>query len=79
VLRIWTHEVRASHILKSIGKSKALVATLSDTKLEVDSDESDQDGLGSAFTTIVESPKEVVNLIDEEEELIESLACQRFA
>ena len=58
--------------LKSIGKSKALAATLSDTKLEANSDESDQDGIVSAFTATVESSKEVVNLIDEEEKLIES-------
>ena len=57
---------------KSIGKSKALAATLSDTKLEANSDESDQDGIVSAFTATVESSKEVVDLIDEEEELIES-------
>ena len=57
--------------LKSIGKSKALAATLSDTKLEVNSDESDQDGIVSAFTATVESSEEVVDLIDEEEELIE--------
>ena len=57
---------------KSIIKSKALVTTLSDMELETDSDESDQDGIMSAFTTIVESFEEVVDLIDEEEELIES-------
>ena len=45
---------------------------MSDTELELDSDESDQDGIVSAFTATVESPKEVVELIDEEEELIES-------
>ena len=56
---------------KSIGKSKALAATLSDTKLEANSDESDQDGIVSAFTATVESSEEVVDLIDEEEELIE--------
>ena len=58
--------------LKSIGKSKALAATLSDMKLEANSDESDQDGIVSAFTATVESSEEVVDLIDEEEELIES-------
>ena len=58
--------------LKSIGKSKALAATLSDMKLEANSDESDQDGIVSAFTATIESSEEVVDLIDEEEELIES-------
>ena len=58
--------------LKSIGKSKYLVAILSDTEPEVDSDDSDQEGIVSAFTATVESPEEVVELIDEEEKLMES-------
>ena len=58
--------------LKSIGKSKALPSTLSDSEPEANSDESDQDGIVSAFTATVESSEEVVDLIDEEEELIES-------
>ena len=58
--------------LKSIGKSKALAATLSDIEPEIDSDENDQDGIVSAFTATVESPEEAVELIDKEEELIES-------
>ena len=61
-----------STYLKSIGKSKALDATLSDTELEADSDDSDQDGIVSAFTTTFESLEEVVELIDEEEEMMES-------
>ena len=58
--------------LKLVRKSNAIAATLSDTKLEADSNESDKDGIVSAFTAIVESSKEVVDLIDEEEKLIES-------
>ena len=58
--------------LKSIGKSKALDITLSDMEPEVDSDGSDQDGIMSAFTATIESPKEAIKLIDEEEELTES-------
>ena len=58
--------------LKSIGKSKALAATLSDIEPEIDSDENDQDGIVSAFTATVESPEEAVELIDKEEELLES-------
>ena len=38
--------------LKSIGKSKALIATLSDTKPEEDSNNED-DGILNAFTTTV--------------------------
>ena len=45
---------------------------MSDIEPKADFDESDQDGIMSAFTTIVESSEEVVDLIDEEEELIES-------
>ena len=49
-----------------------LAATLSDIEPEADSNNSDQDGIVSDFTTTVESLEEVVALIDEEEELMES-------
>ena len=58
--------------LKSIGKSKSLATTLSDTELEADSYESKQDGIVSAFILTVKSTEKVVDLIDEEEELLES-------
>ena len=58
--------------LKSIGKSKALVATLSDSKPEADFDESDQEWIVSAFTATVDSTKGKVDVFDEEEELMES-------
>ena len=58
--------------LKSIGKSKALTTTLNDTKPEADFDESDQDGIVSAFIATIESHEEAIDQIDEEEELIES-------
>ena len=58
--------------LKSIGKSKALAATLSDTELEVDSEDSDQEGTFMAFTATIESPKESEDLIDDEKELMDS-------
>ena len=57
--------------LKSIGKSKALTATLSDTELEDDSDNED-DRILNAFTTTVNPTKGIVEDVDEEEELIES-------
>ena len=57
--------------LKSIGKSKALVATLSDTEPEDDSDNED-DGILNAFTTTINPIKEIVKDVDEEEELVES-------
>ena len=58
--------------LKSIGKSKALAATLSDTKSEAESDDSDQEGIVSAFIATIDSLEEAVELVDEEEELMES-------
>ena len=57
--------------LKSIGKNKALAAILSDSKLEAYFDESDQEGIVSAFVATFESTEEVVDVIDEEEELME--------
>ena len=57
--------------LKSIGKSKALASTLSDTKPEDDSDNED-DGILNAFTTTVNSIDGIGEDIVEEEELVES-------
>ena len=57
--------------LKSIGKSKALVATLNDTKPEDDSDNED-DGILNAFTTTVDPTNGIVEDVIEEEELVES-------
>ena len=57
--------------LKSIGKSKALAATLSDTKLEEDSDNED-DRILNDFTTTVNPTDGIVEDVDEEEELVES-------
>ena len=58
--------------LKSIGKSKALATTLSDSEPETDSNESDQEGIVSAFTAIVKSTEGEVKVVDEEEEMMES-------
>ena len=57
--------------LKSIGKSKELVATLSDTKPEEDSNNED-DGILNAFTATVNPTDGIVEDVDEEEELVES-------
>ena len=57
--------------LKSIGKSKALTATLSDTKPEEDSNNKD-DGILNAFTATVNPTDGIVEDVDEEEELLES-------
>ena len=57
--------------LKSIGKSKALAATLSNTKPEDNSDNKDDEIL-NAFTATVNPTNGIVEDMDEEEELAES-------
>ena len=57
--------------LKTIEKSKALVATLSDTELEDDSNNEDN-GILNAFIATVNPTKEIVEDVDEEEDLVES-------
>ena len=57
--------------LKSIGKSKALAATLSDIEPEKDSNNKD-DGILNAFTATVNPTDGIVEDVDEEEELVES-------
>ena len=57
--------------LKSIGKSKALTATLRDTEPEDDSDNED-DGILNAFTATINPTKGIIENVDEEEELVDS-------
>ena len=57
--------------LKSIGKSKALAATLSDTKPEDNSDNED-DRILNAFTVTINPTDGIVEDVVEEEELVES-------
>ena len=61
-----------STYLKTIGKSKALAATLSDTEHEIESDDSDDEGILNAFTTTVDPTEGIVEEVDEEEDLAES-------
>ena len=57
--------------LKSIGRSKALAATLSDTEPEEDFDNEDDRVLNALIATI--NPTDgIVKDVDEEEELVES-------
>ena len=51
--------------LKTIGKSKAFVATLNDTEPEDDSNNED-DGILNAFTAIVNPTEGIVKDVDEE-------------
>ena len=57
--------------LKTIGKSKALAATLSDTKPEDDSD-NENDGILNAFTATINPIEGIIEDVDEEEDLVES-------
>ena len=57
--------------LKSIRKSKALAATLSDTEPDEDFDNED-DGILNAFTATVNPIDGIVEDMDKEEELVES-------
>ena len=57
--------------LKTIGKSKALAATLSDTKPENDSDNED-DGILNAFTVIMNPTEGIDEEVDDEKDLVES-------
>ena len=56
--------------LKTIGKSKALTTTLSDTKPEDDYDNED-DRIINAFIATVHPTKGIVEDVDEEEDLVE--------
>ena len=58
--------------LKTIGKSKALASTLSDTEPENDSDDIDDEGLLNAFTAIVDPIDGDSETVDDEEDLVDS-------
>ena len=58
--------------LKTIGKSKALATTLSDIKPEDKSDDSDDEGILNAFTTIVDPIDGVSEIVNDEEDLEDS-------
>ena len=57
--------------LKTIGKCKALAATLSDTEPKDDSDNED-DGILNAFTATVNPTEGIIEDVNEEEELVET-------
>ena len=58
--------------LKNIGKGKALAATLSDIEPEDDSDNEDDEILNT-FTATINPTKGIVEDVDEEEKLVESI------
>ena len=54
----------------SIGKSTAIAATLSNTEPEIESKDSDDKGILSAFIATVDPTEGVVEAVDEEEDLV---------
>ena len=58
--------------LKTIGKSKALAITLSDIKPKDDSDDNDDDEILNAFIATVDPTDGVSEIVDDEEELVDS-------
>ena len=58
--------------LKTIGKSKALVATLSDIEPKDDSNDNNDEGILNAFTATVDSTDGVSEIVDDEENLVDS-------
>ena len=57
--------------LKTIGKSKALVATLCNTEPEDDSNDNDDKRILNAFIAIVDPIDGVLEIVDDEEELVD--------
>ena len=58
--------------LKTIGKRKALAATLSDTEPEDDLDDNDDEGILNVFIAIVDPTDGVLEIVDDEEDLMDS-------
>ena len=58
--------------LKTIGKSKALAATLSDTKPEDDLDDNDDERILNAFIVTVDPTDGGSEIVDDEEDLVDS-------
>ena len=58
--------------LESVGKRKAFAATLSDTELEIESNDSDDEGILNALTAIVYPTEGTTKTEDEEEDLVDS-------
>ena len=58
--------------LKSIGKSKTLTATQSDTQPGIELDVRDDEGILNAFTATIDPTEGVTKTVDDEEDLVES-------
>ena len=58
--------------LKSVGKSKALAATLSDIKPKIESNDNDNEIILNGFTATVDPTKGITKTVDDEEDLLDS-------
>ena len=58
--------------LKSVWKSKAIVATLSDTESEIELDNSDDENILNVFNVIVDPTEGVTETVDNEKDLVDS-------
>ena len=58
--------------LKTIEKTKALVATLSDIEPKDDLDDNDDEGILNVFTTTNDPTDGVLETIDDEKDLVDS-------
>ena len=61
-----------SNISQVNWKSKALATTLSDTKPEIESDDSDDEEILNAFIATVDPTKGVTKTVDDEKDLVVS-------
>ena len=64
--------------LKTIGKSKALAATLSDTKPEDDLDDNDDERILNAFIVIVDPTDGGSEIVDDEDSKMKSYITRKF-
>ena len=71
ISRFRSHEIRLSYVSKTIEKSKAFAATLSDTDPDDDSNNKD-DRILNAFTATVNPTEGIVEDGDDEENLVDS-------
>ena len=58
--------------LKTIGKSKALATTLSDTEPKDELDDNDDEGILNAFIATVNPTDRVLETVNDEEDLVDS-------
>ena len=70
--RFWTYETRMYNISQDYWKKQGLCCYLSDTKLEDDSDNNDDERILNAFTTTVDPNDGVSKTVDDEEDLVDS-------